>query len=76
MTHTARGAAKIVEECTLPLTSIRPINLVVTELAVIEPTREGLLLREHAPGVAISDIVKATEARLIIPDTVPEMDLS
>jgi acetate CoA/acetoacetate CoA-transferase beta subunit len=75
MTHTARGVTKIVEECTLPLTSIRAVNLVVTELAVIEPTREGLLLHEHAPGVAIADIIKATGAKLIVPETVPEMDL-
>ena len=50
MTHTAKGVAKIVEECTMPLTSIRPVNLVVTEMAVIEPTAEGLVLRERARG--------------------------
>ncbi len=47
MTHTAKGAAKVVEECTMPLTSIRPVSLVVTEMAVIEPTAEGLVLRER-----------------------------
>ena len=50
MTHTAKGVAKIVEECTMPLTSVRPVNLVVTEMAVIEPTAEGLVLRERARG--------------------------
>ena len=50
MTHTAKGVAKIVEECTMPLTSIRPVNLVVTEMAVIEPTAEGLVLRERSAG--------------------------
>ena len=50
MTHTAKGAAKIVEECTMPLTSVRPVNLVVTEMAVIEPTAKGLVLRERAGG--------------------------
>ena len=61
MNHTARGSAKIVEECTLPLTSIRPVDLVVTELAVIEPTPEGLVLRERAPGVSIADVVDAPD---------------
>ena len=50
MIHTAKGTPKIVEECTLPLTSVRPVSLVVTEMAVIEPTAEGLLLRERAAG--------------------------
>ena len=50
MIHTAKGAPKIVEECTLPLTSVRPVSLVVTEMAVLEPTPEGLLLRERRQG--------------------------
>ena len=76
MTHTAKGAAKIVEECTMPLTSVRPVNLVVTEMAVIEPTNEGLVLRERAPGVPVEDVIKATGAKLTIPATVPEYVLS
>jgi acetate CoA/acetoacetate CoA-transferase beta subunit len=76
MLHTARGEAKLVAECTLPLTSIRPVSLIVTELAVIEPTPEGLVLRERGAGVSISDIVAATAARLIIPETVPEMAIA
>ncbi len=76
MIHTARGVAKIVEECTMPLTSVRPVNLVVTEMAVIEPTSEGLVLRERAPGVSVADVVGATAAKLIIPATVPEYALS
>ncbi len=76
MTHTTKGAAKIVEECTLPLTSVRPVNLVVTEMAVIEPTAEGLVLRERAPGVSVADVVAATATKLIIPPTVPEYALS
>jgi acetate CoA/acetoacetate CoA-transferase beta subunit len=75
MTHTAKGAAKVVEECTIPLTSVRPVNLVVTEMAVIEPTAEGLVLRERAPGVSVADVVSATAAKLIIPATVPEFPL-
>ena len=76
MIHTAKGAAKIVEECTMPLTSVRPVSLVVTEMAVIEPTAEGLVLRERAPGVSVADVVGATAAKLIIPPTVPEYALS
>lgn len=75
MIHTAKGAPKIVEKCTLPLTSLRKISLVVTEMAVIEPTAEGLVLRERAPGVAVNDIIAATAAKLIIPPTVPEFAL-
>ena len=68
MTHTAKGAPKIVPQCSLPITSSRRIDLVVTELAVIEPTAEGLVLRERAPGVGVDDVVAATGARLIVPD--------
>ena len=46
---------------------------VVTELAVIEVTKDGLKLLEHAPGVTVEDIIKATAAKLIIPDNVKEM---
>lgn len=76
MQHTAKGRPKIVRECTLPLTSIRPIDLVVTELAVIEPTDQGLPLKEVAPGVSVADVVKNTEAELIIPGRVPEMPVA
>ena len=73
MTHTAKGKPKIVRQCSLPLTSIRPVSLIVTEMAVIEPTPEGLVLRERAPGMAIAAIRGATEAELTIPEQVPEM---
>lgn len=76
MQHTARGKPKIVPACTLPLTSLRRVTLVVTELAVIEPTDEGLLLRERAPGVTVEAIVAQTEARLIVPAEVVEMNLA
>jgi acetate CoA/acetoacetate CoA-transferase beta subunit len=75
MIHSARGSPKIVEECSLPLTSIRRVNLVVTDLAVIEPIPEGLLLRERAPGVSVADIIDATAARLLVPGSVPEMTI-
>ncbi|MDI9847112.1 3-oxoacid CoA-transferase subunit B [Rhodoblastus sp. 17X3] len=75
MQHTARGRPKIVPKCTLPLTSTRRVTLIVTDLAVIEPTDKGLFLRERAPGVEIAEIVAATSASLRIPDYVPEMGL-
>ena len=76
MQHAAKGQAKIVKRCSLPLTSSRRVSLIVTDLAVIEPTHQGLLLRERAPGVSIDEIVDATEAALMISDHVPEMKLS
>jgi acetate CoA/acetoacetate CoA-transferase beta subunit len=76
MTHTAKGVSKIVRRCTLPLTSLRRVDLVVTELAAIQPTAEGLLLRETAPGVTVDQVMAATEARLIVPDSVPEMPIA
>jgi acetate CoA/acetoacetate CoA-transferase beta subunit len=75
MQHAARGEAKIVPVLTLPPTAARPVSLVVTDLAVIEPTPAGLVLRERAPGVTVEEILAATTAPLILPDTVPEMRL-
>ncbi len=75
MQHIARGKSKIVPILTLPPTSARRVNLIVTNMAVLHPTPEGLLLQERAPGVSVEDIVAATEATLLIPDDVPEMVL-
>ena len=76
MIHTAKGKPKILKQCTLPLTSARRISLIVTELAVIEPTEEGLVVRELAPGVTVEQVVEATEATLILPSEIPEMKLA
>lgn len=76
MTHTAKGEPKVLKRCTLPLTSVRRVDLLVTELAVIEPTEEGLVLLEVAPGVTKDQVVKATEAKLLVPENVPEMAIS
>jgi acetate CoA/acetoacetate CoA-transferase beta subunit len=75
MTHTANGQPKVVKQCSLPLTSQRPVNLVVTELAVIEPTPQGLLLKEVAPGVTVDQVIQATDAPLIVPPGVPTMPI-
>ena len=73
MVHTAKGKPKILKKCTLPLTSTRPVSLIVTELAVLEPTSGGLLLKEVAPGVSAQDVAAVTEATLVVPAEVPTM---
>jgi acetate CoA/acetoacetate CoA-transferase beta subunit len=75
MNHSQKGAPKIVESLTLPATSVRPVSLIVTDMAVIEPSAQGLLLRETAPGVSVAQVCAATAAQLIVPDAVPEMSL-
>jgi acetate CoA/acetoacetate CoA-transferase beta subunit len=75
MQHTAKGAPKIVETCTLPLTSLRPVDLLVTELAVIGFPDGRAELLETGPGVSVAEVVAATQAALAIPESVPEMAL-
>jgi acetate CoA/acetoacetate CoA-transferase beta subunit len=75
MQHTAKGKPKIVKTCTLPLTSVRPVDLVVTEMAVIGFPSGRATLLETAPGVSVEQVVGATEAPLITPDRIPEMNL-
>jgi acetate CoA/acetoacetate CoA-transferase beta subunit len=76
MQHAAKGQSKIVPKLTLPLTALRRVDLVVTDLAVIEPGEGGLILRERAPGVSLDEIRAATDAALVIPGEVPEMTLA
>jgi acetate CoA/acetoacetate CoA-transferase beta subunit len=73
MQHTAKGKPKIVKKCGLPLTSARPINLLVTELAVIAFPDGRATLMETAPGVTVEQVVSATEAELDLPAKIPEM---
>ena len=67
------GESKILKKCTLPLTGVGCVKKVVTELAVLEVTSNGFKLIERAPGVSVEDIIKATEANLIIEGEIPEM---
>jgi acetate CoA/acetoacetate CoA-transferase beta subunit len=73
MQHTAKGKPKIVKKCSLPVTAVRSVDLVVTELAVIAFADGRAMLRETAPGISVAQVVAATEAELVIPNDVPEM---
>jgi acetate CoA/acetoacetate CoA-transferase beta subunit len=76
MQHTAKGKPKIVRRCTLPLTSARPIDLVVTELAVIAQLGGRLRLLETAPGVSVQEVLAATEADLEVAADVGTMAIA
>ena len=73
MQHTAKGKPKIVRACSLPLTSLRPIDLLVTELAVIGFANGRATLLETAPGVTVAQVLAVTEAELVVPARVPHM---
>jgi acetate CoA/acetoacetate CoA-transferase beta subunit len=73
MQHTAKGKAKIVKKCALPITALRPVDLVVTELSVIAFDNGRARLLETAPGVSVAQVIAATEAELAIPSQVPAM---
>jgi acetate CoA/acetoacetate CoA-transferase beta subunit len=75
MQHTAKGKPKIVKQCTLPLTSVRPVSLVVTELAVISFAEGRATLLETAPGVSVEQVMAATEAELRVSQQVPQMQI-
>lgn len=74
MQHCSKdGESKLLEECTLPLTGVRCVKKIVSDLAVIEISPEGFRLLERAPGVTVDEIRKATSGRLIVEGEIPEM---
>jgi len=75
MQHAAKGTSKVVKKCTLPITATRVIDLLVTELAVIAFPQGRATLLETGPGTSVAQVVAATEAELVIPNHIPEMDL-
>jgi acetate CoA/acetoacetate CoA-transferase beta subunit len=75
MQHTAKGKPKIVKQCTLPLTSARSVDLVVTELAVISFAGGRATLVETAPNVSVEQVLAATEVELVVPQRVPQMQI-
>src|SRR5262252_5655390 len=75
MQHAAKGKSKIVQKCSLPLTSSRPVDLVVTDLAVIGFPNGKMTLLETAPGISTAEVMAVTEADILIADTVPEMKI-
>jgi 3-oxoacid CoA-transferase subunit B len=76
MQHTnPRGESKLLPACTLPLTGVRCVKKIVTDLAVLDVTTEGFLLLERAPGVSVEEIRVKTAGRLVIPGDIPEMKL-
>jgi hypothetical protein len=66
MVHTQKGKPKILKRCTLPLTAKEEVDIIVTEMALIRVTKDGLVLEELGPGFSVEDVVAATEADLII----------
>jgi 3-oxoacid CoA-transferase subunit B len=74
MQHTnPKGESKLLAHCTLPLTGVGCVKKVVTELAVMDITEHGFVLRERAPGVTVGEIQAKTTGKLVIPGEVPEM---
>ena len=76
MMHTNKaGDSKLLKKCSLPLTGVACVTKIVTNLAVIEVTKDGFKLLERAPGVSVEEIQKATEGKLLVEGEIPEMDI-
>lgn len=74
MQHCSKdGVSKLLKKCTLPLTGIKCVKRIVSDLAVIDITEDGFKLVERAPGVSVGEIIKATEGSLIVEGVIPEM---
>ncbi len=75
MEHTAKGAPKILKECTLPLTAAHQVDMIITEMGVMEVTEKGIVLKEINPEFSIEDVKNSTEAELIIAEDLKEMEI-
>lgn len=76
MMHTnKRGKSKLLKACSLPLTGVKCVKKIVTNMAVLDVVPGGFKLLERAPGVSVEDIQAATEGRLIVEGAIPEMDI-
>ena len=76
MQHTARdGSSKLLKECTLPITGVKCVKKIVTDLAVLEVVEGGFKLLERAPGVSVEDIKAATAGNLIVEGEIPEIQV-
>ncbi|PAB58299.1 3-oxoacid CoA-transferase subunit B [Anaeromicrobium sediminis] len=75
MTHTAKGKPKILKECKLPLTAANQVNMIITEMGVMEVTKDGIVLLEINPDFSIEDVKNATEAELIISENLKKMEI-
>ncbi len=71
MKHTNKGESKILKKCTLPLTAAHQVDMIVTEMAVMQVKKDGLHLLEVHPDYTVEDIIKSTEAELIIDNVIP-----
>ncbi len=77
MQHTSKdGQSKLLTQCTLPLTGVKCIKKIVTDLAVLDVTDEGFVLLERVPGVSVEDIKAATAGRLVVKGNIPEIVLA
>ncbi|MCT4592765.1 MAG: 3-oxoacid CoA-transferase subunit B [Anaeromicrobium sp.] len=75
MTHTAKGKPKILKECKLPLTAANQVNMIITEMGVMEVTKDGIVLVEINPEFSVEDVKNATEAELIISENLKKMEI-
>ena len=75
MEHTQKGAPKILKECTLPLTAAGQVNMIITEMGVMDITPEGIVLKELHPEFTVEQVQAATEAKLIIAPDLKPMDI-
>lgn len=75
MEHTAKGKAKILKECNLPLTAAGEVDMIITEMAVIQVSKDGLFLTEIGPETTVEEVIRLTEAELTVSEMLKVMDV-